>query len=148
MPDLDYPVCQRHAVKIAAAVAAHVNDDSRIARMLLQTAWYPAVAQADGPVVYYVRIGDHIKIGYSRSVSERIKTFQTSNAVVELLACEAVTEWDSEAERHRRFADHRVKDRRELFEPGPELIQHINQIRALTGEEPIPGWETTTTVRR
>jgi hypothetical protein len=36
MPDLDYPVCQRHAVKIAAAVAAHVNDDSRIARRGLE----------------------------------------------------------------------------------------------------------------
>lgn len=37
------------------------------------------------PQVYIVRIGKHIKIGFSRNVARRMKAFETSNADVELL---------------------------------------------------------------
>lgn len=43
------------------------------------------MTRAEAGSVYIARIGKHIKIGFSRDVAKRLKTFETSSTDVELL---------------------------------------------------------------
>lgn len=42
-------------------------------------------ARMQQPVVYFVKIGKHIKIGFTTKLKQRLKTFETSSVDVELL---------------------------------------------------------------
>lgn len=74
-------------------------------------------------VVYYARIGDYIKIGYTTRLRNRLATLR----VDELLA----------VERHTQFAADRIDLRRENFRPSAALAQHITNTR---DEHGLPHW--------
>lgn len=81
-------------------------------------------------VVYYVRLGDYVKIGYTIHLPERIGQFRQGRDV--LLAVEPG--WrETEAERHKQFAAERVS-RREDFNPSRRLLAHIDVVRSKYGE--------------
>jgi hypothetical protein len=63
-------------------------------------------------VVYFVKIGKHIKIGFTTKLKQRLKTFETSSVDVELLLA---IPGDRPLERtlHEKLADSRAT--RELF---------------------------------
>jgi hypothetical protein len=70
--------------------------------------------------VYYVRVGDRIKIGFSAHLDARLRS----------LPVEEVLGWESgdrglEAHRHRQFAVHRTA--REWFTDCPEIRAHIQR---------------------
>lgn len=81
-------------------------------------------------VVYYVRIGDHVKIGYTTILPARIGQLRVDRDA--LMAVEAG--WrDKEAERHAQFADERV-GRREDFNPSRRLLTFIDALRHQHGD--------------
>ena len=83
-------------------------------------------------VVYYARIGDYIKIGYTTRLRNRLATLR----VDELLAVEPGGA-DLESERHQQFARERIDLRRENFRPSERLAAHITATRS---EHDLPHW--------
>lgn len=83
-------------------------------------------------VVYYVQIGDHIKVGYTAHLPTRLKSYPPTRR---LLATEPGNP-SLETRRHREFR-HLLHAGREWFNPGPDLMAHINDLRAAQGAAPI-----------
>lgn len=76
------------------------------------------------PVVYYIRWGDRIKIGFTKRLAERLKGLYHD----EVLAVEPGSR-DLERQRHTQFASVRVEGQREWFTDSAALRFHINTIR-------------------
>jgi hypothetical protein len=74
--------------------------------------------------VYYVRVGDLIKIGVTRNLKLRLNSYPPGS---KLLAVEPGGE-AKEAERHRQFR-HLLAARNEWFRPGADLMLHIAYVR-------------------
>lgn len=70
--------------------------------------------------VYYLRIADHIKIGYTADVRRRMRAYPPSAI---LLAVEPGS-LELESERHRHFSAYRDAGR-EWFRPSEEMDAHI-----------------------
>lgn len=73
--------------------------------------------------IYYVRIGDRIKIGYSADVKRRLRAYPPDS---ELLAVHPGTP-GLEAQIHRDFAGSRA-DGREWFYQHDDLMRHIAEV--------------------
>lgn len=81
-------------------------------------------------VVYYVRIADRVKIGYTTYLPARISQLRVDRDAV--MAVEAG--WrDKEAERHAQFADERI-GRREDFNPSRRLLTFVEALRHQHGD--------------
>lgn len=94
-----------------------------------------AEAQAElGDVVYYVRHegATAIKIGYTGGLLLRLKNMGSNLA--EVLAVEPGGP-DLEQSRHEQFAVLRIIS--EYFRPGPDLLAHINELRAKANVPPV-----------
>jgi hypothetical protein len=92
-------------------------------------------ANALPPVVYYVRIGDHVKIGYSGNLGNRLRAYGGMNS---LLALE-FGDRASESARHAEFHEHLVPGMgREVFYAHPDLMAHITDLRVTFGLSPLP----------
>lgn len=89
-----------------------------------------AAALEEQSQVYYVRIGDHIKIGYSINLVQRLSSLRVDRDCV--LATEPGGR-QREAERHKQFAPERV-GRKENFNPSRRLLDHIESIRQQHGD--------------
>ncbi len=78
--------------------------------------------------VYYVEIGDRIKVGYSADVRRRMRAYPPGSLLL------AVEPGDTalERQRHRQFAEH-LTDGREWFNPDPQLLDHIRALTDLHG---------------
>jgi hypothetical protein len=93
-------------------------------------------ARQEEPVVYYVRLGNHIKIGYSTNLVGRLNALRAEAS--DVLAIEPGAR-RLEAQRHEQFKHLRIKTRWENFYPGADLEAHIVEIKATHG---IPAWLT------
>lgn len=82
-------------------------------------------------LVYYIRIGEYIKIGTSIRPKARIASY----GVGELLAVEP-GDRKIEEERLRQFAHLRAA-RREYFKPAEELMKHIKAVREEHGDPEV-----------
>lgn len=133
VPLAPFPICFRHAgavldfMRTVYERSALTGDDLSI--MLKLADKLPDVRPASGPRrtrhrVYYVRMGDRIKIGTSISVHKRMRSYPPN---AELLATEPGG-YDVEARRLAQFAPH-LADRKEWFHPAPELMAHIDSLR-------------------
>lgn len=76
-------------------------------------------------VVYYLDLGDRIKIGFTTNLPERVAALRLDQDVV--MATEPGGR-DVERRRHEQFADERY-GRREDFAPSDRLLQHIWSLR-------------------
>jgi hypothetical protein len=92
-------------------------------------AWIDGLQEFDGSVVYYVRlpVSGQIKIGVSRNIKQRMKTFATIMDGCELLAVESGG-LAQERKIHTHFADYRIPGT-ERFLPGPELLSYVDSLR-------------------
>jgi hypothetical protein len=88
---------------------------------------------ASQSVVYYVRLGGCIKIGTTTNMKMRMNTLMPD----EILATEPGTR-ELEQMRHKQFAGLRVRGERFLADP--ELLSHIQMIRAHFGEPKMTGY--------
>lgn len=79
--------------------------------------------------VYYIRIGEHIKIGYATDVNKRMRAYPPS---AELLAVHPGT-LQMEKELHAQFNAYLDRGR-EWFNEGKSLAAHIAQVRKQFGD--------------
>lgn len=93
-------------------------------------------------VVYYIRIGNHIKIGTTADFASRMSTLQPDEILAVELGDRAL-----ERERQSQFVRWRAAKGREYFEPSPELMEHIRSLPVIPGRpiapeptEPTPGF--------
>ena len=132
-------VCRHHATAIYRSVRrdyeyvmeespeALTRRDQVRAEMQAEAEARKATAEARA-VVYYVRLGGRIKIGYTTQLRNRLASFRTTVERVELLATEP-GDPRLERERHNQFGKHRIRNS-ELFREHPELMEHIAAIRS------------------
>lgn len=73
--------------------------------------------------VYYLKIGAHIKIGFTTNMPNRMHSYPPGT---EILAVE-YGDLSLERKRHRDFADLRAAGR-EWYRPESRLLDHINQV--------------------
>lgn len=99
-----------------------------------------AEAYAEQSQVYYIRIGDYIKIGYTQNLKERLNGLRVDAS--DILATEPGGR-DKERQRHLQFADIRI-GRRENFERTADLLTHIAKVRRENGKPKITGYLKTT----
>ncbi len=90
-------------------------------------------------VVYYVRIGDHIKIGTTTAFGSRMMALMPD----EILAIE---EGDHRVEkaRLRQFDACKAPKGREYFWPAPELVAHIAEVKRIDWRPPPEPFELPT----
>lgn len=75
-----------------------------------------------GPVVYYVRLGHYIKIGFTGRFGSRLSALTISQPDYDVLALEMDGSYELEAQRHKQFASHRLNNS-ELFTPHDALTK-------------------------
>ena len=134
MPEAPYPICPKHAAKLFLFLRSRmsVDDASRVEATL------DAMARDRGArlnrrryrethdeVVYYVRVGEYIKIGFTGNLRERMKAYMTGT----LLACEPGGR-STERLRLQQFQSHRAPHGQEWFLPSAALAAHIEEVRA------------------
>jgi hypothetical protein len=94
---------------------------------------------AEQSVVYYARIGDVIKIGYTSNLRQRLGALRIYDE--DLLATEPGGR-ERETERHAQFMGERIDPRREDFRPSKQLTSHIAQLVAIFGPPVITTYRT------
>lgn len=113
--------------------------EAKAERARREAAARPALAESltqRESVVYYVRIADHVKIGYSKNLINRLHALRVE--VSDVLAIEPGGR-SIEQQRHEQFGHLRIKAKWENFTPGDDLDTHI---KALRDEFGIPVWLT------
>lgn len=88
--------------------------------------------------VYYIRMGDTIKIGYSIDVAQRMRSYPPN---AELLAAHPGTEV-LEKQIHQKFREHLVRGR-EWFAPAAEIMTHIASVVERFGDQSHQAYEYT-----
>lgn len=143
----DVPLCEGHLgevglrwlndnIDLVRAVCGTFTDDERylsdakrrvaINRPEIEARWAAERAEREvGAVVYYLRIGDRIKIGFTTNLKQRVANLRLDFDAV--LATEPGGR-DQESRRHQQFADERY-GRREDFAPSDRLMVHIASLQ-------------------
>lgn len=80
--------------------------------------------------IYYLRVGDLIKIGFTVDIDQRMRQYPPN---IEVLATHPGTR-ETERQMHHKFL-HRVAKGREWFTPCAEIDQHIEDIRSQLNTE-------------
>lgn len=136
LPDAPFPICLKHA----SMVLRYLNDrtphpDDLMGRVLLAARDFEHGAKrpieragkmappALPAVVYYLQVGELVKIGYTANLMQRMDTYPPDS---KLLAVEPGGK-DVERDRHRQF-HHALGLGREWFVPDDELLEHITRV--------------------
>lgn len=141
-------LCETHAVDVAAAVLREQQMRNMIEQIFARQTTEQAVRLSESRgaeerheaekaalrqdrdgFVYYIRIGERIKVGYSVDVKQRMRAYPPGS---ELLAVEP-GDRDLETQRHRQFAGSRT-DGREWFRPTADILELTQEIVATYGE--------------
>lgn len=129
------PLCEAH-LTIAREIWIDLNspDQTRFYKYSgtisePETNPEPVKKKPEHGVVYYVRSGGYIKIGWTSTLAGRMKAYPPDSL---LLATEPGTRAD-ENRRHRQFAAHRTHGR-EWYAMAADLMRHIDRVKAEHGE--------------
>jgi hypothetical protein len=134
LEDGPFPICAHHAIKLYRwmndMVTEVKSDHRKYADVFADAVEHVrdanhARANTVTHKVYYVRVGDLIKIGMTRNLRTRIASYPPGS---ELLATERGGE-ALEAQRLRQFR-HLLAQRNEWFHPGEDLMAHIATLKA------------------
>lgn len=120
------PLCGNHLVKCATYITDSMTallGESRRPGDPVPAELVADPASADS-VVYYVRIGQHIKIGTTTNLPARLRSLSIDHDSGLLLATEPGGR-KLEAHRHAEFVEDRLLMDRELFRPSQRLRNHI-----------------------
>lgn len=137
IPDAPIPVCIKHGAMLLefmrdqfdtmrddlgtfgpraiAAMSADIGKQHKMARQIRE----------DNAVVYYVRVGELIKIGTTTQIKARLRAYPPGSS---LLATEPGG-LDAEQRRHDQFAG-ALAHGNEWFHPTTKLMVHIESLRA------------------
>lgn len=139
--EIAFPICEQHVLRSYRWVVSRMGGLAQdplfrltygLERVDAERAAYDEKMIDREHVVYYVQIGEHIKIGYTSRLKERMKTYPITRR---LLAVEAGG-LSIEKQRHNQFKQY-LDQGNEWFKPGPELLVHINTLRLGSGSTPI-----------
>lgn len=132
--EMPFPICAHHATKLFMHMRWMVKDfdNDPLRKMMvaidgLDTERSRAARNAPKRrpgVVYYVLVGDVLKIGYSENLRARLNTYPPHR---KLLATEPGT-YSLEAKRHNEFAD-LLNGGREWFRFEGALVEHVQRLR-------------------
>jgi hypothetical protein len=100
--------------------------------------WREPASQNEAGWVYYIRMGDLVKIGYALDVAKRMRAYPPT---AELLAAHPGTQL-VEREMHKRFKADLARGR-EWFRESPELVAHIAQVVERFGDQSALSYEYT-----
>lgn len=134
LPGAPFPICLEHAAKIMAFLNEMTPSalEDRVAAMgqaVRQDRIGATERRRRAPdvyVVYYLQVGDVIKIGYTANLPTRLRSYPPNSR---LLAYESGGP-SLEAQRHMEFAEDLVAGR-EWFTPSARLLAHIASIKAV-----------------
>ncbi|MEU7787679.1 GIY-YIG nuclease family protein [Amycolatopsis sp. NPDC049159] len=139
--DVPFPICAHHAKQlyrhIREAMAPLASDPlyalwHNVERIQADRERQRVADSAKTFVVYYVQLGEHLKIGYTGSLRKRMRAYPLNRR---LLAYEAGGQ-ELELKRHQQFREY-LSLGQEYFAPGPKLIEHVNELRAKAGAPAI-----------
>jgi hypothetical protein len=142
-PGSPFPICARHATLLYRWMHGMVTEvmDNHHDYPDIHNAMVGEVADAAHAKVntrqhkvYYVRVGDLIKVGTTSQLDKRMHAYPPDSV---LLAVEPGGE-EVEGRRHRQFR-HLLAHRKEWFHPGADLLAHIAALPA-DQVRPHPGW--------
>jgi hypothetical protein len=141
LPAAPWPICATHALAVYRFIGDQVADHAMNTPVLVRAVHLatmeavrlrrsirrppPDVMNGWPAVVYYIRVGDLIKIGTTTSLLERVRAYPPDS---QLLAVEPGAE-AVEQRRHEQFA-HLLAARREWFRPAADLMEHIDELAA------------------
>lgn len=129
------PLCTNHLIECAYYISKRMGinliDPNREARNVLADKQWLDEHRESGSVVYYVRLGNHVKIGTTRNLPARLASLYVDHDPELLLAVEP-GDAHVETQRHVQFAAERAYRNRELFNPSRRLLAHIEQLAATT----------------
>lgn len=123
--DAPYPVCETHLMYGYRYVNQTFLDEETGVRD------WPVREPGPVGVVYYVRVGDQVKIGTTTMALD--VRFQMLPPDRHLLATEPGGR-DVERIRHLQFKHLRVVHNREWFRAGPDLWDHVRDLRERHGD--------------
>jgi len=132
------PLCVRHLETLVEILTGALEQ--------LPAEPEPARTMPSPAVVYYM--GDPptqtIKIGTTTQIRDRWYALSARKPELLLLAIEPGT-YDVERERHRTFRHLRIPGTKEWFRKVPQLMDHVNAVRAnhgmfLSGRDFVPSW--------
>ena len=132
LPGAPFPICLKHAAKIMAFLN-DMKPDALEDRMVVaaeairQNRASRAERERRAPdvyVVYYLQVGDAIKIGYTGNLPKRLRAYPPN---AKLLAYEPGGP-ALEAQRHQQFAGDLTAGK-EWFTPSDRLLSHIAEIK-------------------
>lgn len=134
--DMPFPICGRHAAKLYRHIVRAMGGlvDDRV--FMLNAAAADIQAQQAKEVsrsterdkVYYVQVGEYIKIGYTSQLKTRMTSYPPNK---KLLATEPGDK-TLERKRHEQFG-HLLEHGHEWFRVDAKLIAHINELRRMAG---------------
>lgn len=130
LPDAPFPICIKHASLLLRYLnsAMPTGTEDRILLAARDFDFRPEVprksATAGTELVYYLRVGDKVKIGYTSDLRQRMNSYPPDS---ELLAVEP-GDLLLERARHAQFARH-LRIGREWFEPASEIMAHVAKVR-------------------
>lgn len=141
-------LCNTHAVDVAVAVIQQESELNRVRQFFEQQATEltdrraaarreeeqyeseQAELRRHSPgFVYYLRVGERIKVGHSVDVKRRMRAYPPG---CQLLAVEP-GDRQLELRRHRQFVASRT-DGREWFRPTPDLLELVREIVGIHGD--------------
>lgn len=138
--DAHIPICPSH-IEVAHVIFERETDPERAeSRYWVTPNWArdpdrkPLPEKKKPPtegVIYYIRSGGHIKIGWTSDLAKRMRAYPPDTT---LLAVEPGTRKD-ENRTHKRFA-HLLTHGREWFPLAPQILEHIDRVKAEHGEPP------------
>lgn len=124
-----FPICSRHAAQLyswmhgmVTEVRGNHHEYPELHNAVVQDVADAAYAKANTKrhQVYYVRVGELIKVGTTGQLRQRLSSYPPTS---ELLAVEPGGE-ELESRRHAQFR-HLLAHRKEWFHPGTDLMDHI-----------------------
>lgn len=129
-PDMPFAICAPHALELYRRMHELVTDvrENHRAYPDIHAAVVEGVRERKNTrrhQVYYVRVGELIKIGVTKDLRQRLTHYPPGS---QLLAVERGGE-DLESRRHAQFR-HLLADRKEWFHPGAELLAHVEKLAA------------------
>lgn len=128
---MPFPICAKHATKVFVEMRERYQEFTSDRDRMVIDGWEDverarAKESAKGdPIVYYVLVGDLLKIGMSRNVRQRMTQYPPNR---KLLATER-GDASLEKRRHREFAN-LLTGGNEWFRFEGALVEHVKALRA------------------
>jgi hypothetical protein len=121
---LDVPVCDRHAIEVYRTVSAHMALANPAPTDLLTGNGKPDLMRSSRlGSVYFVRLGDRVKIGFSAHLRKRMEVIPHEEFLGQIPGT-----MRDEKNLHRRFAHLRTTG--EWFKADNELLTFIESATA------------------